>query len=155
MNILKLSLLSLAIAAPLLAFAAGGNDPIPGIDIIILKDPSSQPIADFSFSETEISKYNALKGESRSAYLSKVLISDLEQVNKKQNLAINWNNVIRKGVEQQWCITVPCDGKSRMVIQLNIPANLSESDIKFTLASKQDRVIERRVVKRVAQLERR
>ena len=138
-----------------MAFAAGGNDPPKGIDIIILKDPSSQPIADFSFSETEIMKYNALQGENRSVYLSKVLISDLEQINKKQNLAINWDNVIRKGIEQHWCITVPCDGKSRMVIQLNISEDLRESDIKFTLASKQNRVIERRVVKRVAQLERR
>lgn len=37
MKLLKLSLLSLTLAVPSLTFAAGGNDPIKGIDIIIKK----------------------------------------------------------------------------------------------------------------------
>lgn len=37
MRPLKIALLSLTLAVPSLAFAIGGNDPVPGIDIIIKK----------------------------------------------------------------------------------------------------------------------
>lgn len=37
-----------------LAFAQGGDDPMPGIDIIIKKDPSSRPIVPGRFGEKEI-----------------------------------------------------------------------------------------------------
>ena len=155
MNLLKLSLLNLALALPSLSFAIGGNDPIGGVDIIILKDPSSQPIADFSFSEIEMNQYNALRGKDRHAYLVKVIVPKVEQVNKRYNYGINWDPIITKGVEQPWCQKIRCDAKTNVVIQLNIPENLHESDVKFTLASKSDRVIDRRIIKRIAQLEKR
>ena len=155
MNLLKLSLISLALALPSLSFAIGGNDPIIGIDIIILKDPSSQPIADFSFSETEMNQYNELRGEDRHAYLTKVIVPKLERVNKKYDYSIKWEPIITKGVEQQWCQKIRCDAKTTVVIQLDIPESLRESDVKFTSANKSDRVIERRVIKRIAQLEKR
>lgn len=157
MKLLKLSLLSLAIALPSLAIsslalAAGGNDPIKGIDIIILKDPSSQPIVNIPFSESEISQYNELRENDRPAYLNKVIVPKLERVNQKYNYDIKWNPIIEKGIEQQWCITVPCDTKSNMIIQLTIPENLRQSEVRFDLASQSDRVIERRTIKRAAQM---
>lgn len=135
MNLFKLSLLSLTLAIPSLAFAAGGNDPIEGIDIIILKDPSSQPIANIPFTDSEISQYNELRENDRPAYLNKVIVPKLEQVNQKYNYDIKWNNVIEKGIEQQWCIAVLCNTKSNMIIQLTIPENMRQSDVKFSLAS--------------------
>lgn len=155
MKLLKLSLLSLTLAVPSLSLAAGGNDPITGIDIIIKKDPSSQPIANIPFNDSEISQYNELRENDRLAYLNKVIVPKLERVNQKYNYDIKWNPIIEKGIEQQWCITVPCDTKSTMVIQLTIPENLRQSDVKFSLASKPDAVIERRTIKRVAQMQRR
>jgi len=118
---------------PSLSFAAGGNDPITGIDIIILKDPSSQPIANIPFTDSEINQYNELRENDRPAYLNKVIVPKVERVTKKYNYDINWNPIITKGVEQQWCITVPCDAKTTVVIQLTIPENLRESEVKFTL----------------------
>lgn len=53
------------------AFAIGGNDPIPGIDIIIKKDPGSKPIQPFSLNEREIKQLNALKGSDRPAFVLK------------------------------------------------------------------------------------
>ena len=152
MNLLKLSLLSLTLTIPSLTFAAGGSDPIKGIDIIILKDPSSQPIANIPFTDSEMRQYNALKGDDRPAYLTKVIVPKVERVTKKYNYDINWNPTITKGIEQQWCITVPCDAKTTVVMQLTIPENMRESEVKFTLASKPDAVIERRTIKRVAQM---
>ncbi len=154
MKLLKLSLLSLTLALPSLAFAAGGNDPIKGIDIIIKEDPGSQPIANIPFTDSEISQYNELRENDRPAYLNKVIVPKLERVNKKYNYDIKWNPIIEKGIEQQWCITVPCDAKSNMIIQLTIPENMRQSEVKFTLASKQDTVIERRTIKRAAQMQR-
>ncbi|MGP4951533.1 hypothetical protein ACTXGO_05065 [Psychrobacter sp. T6-1] len=152
MKLLKLSLLSLTLAVPSLSFAAGGSDPILGIDIIILKDPSSQPIANIPFTNSEINQYNELRESDRHAYLNKVIVPKLERVNQKYNYDIKWNPIIEKGIEQQWCITVPCDAKSNIIIQLNIPENLRQSDVKFSLASQSDRVIEKRTIKRVAQM---
>jgi len=155
MNLLKLSLLSLTLAVPSLSLAAGGNDPIKGIDIIIKKNPGSQPIANIPFTDSEINQYNELRENDRPAYLNKVIVPKLERVNKKYNYDIKWNPIIEKGIEQQWCITVPCDAKTTVVMQLNIPENLRESEVKFTLASQSDAVIERRTIKRVVQMERR
>ncbi len=157
MNLLKLSLLSLTIALPSLAFsslalAAGGNDPITGIDIIIKEDPGSQPIANIPFTDSEISQYNELRENDRLAYLNKVIVPKLERVNQKYNYDIKWNPIIEKGIEQQWCITVPCEAKSNMIVQLTIPESMRQSDVKFTLASKPDAVIERRTIKRAAQM---
>ena len=160
MKLIKLSILSLTIALPSLALsslalAAGGNDPITGIDIIIKEDPGSQPIANIPFTDSEISQYNELRENDRLAYLNKVIVPKLERVNQKYNYDIKWNPIIEKGIEQQWCITVPCDTKSTMVIQLTIPESMRQSDVKFSLASKPDAVIERRTIKRVAQMQRR
>ena len=160
MKLLKLSILSLTIALPSLALsslalAAGGNDPITGIDIIIKEDPGSQPIANIPFTDSEISQYNELRENDSLAYLNKVIVPKLERVNQKYNYDIKWNPIIEKGIEQQWCITVPCDTKSTMVIQLTIPESMRQSDVKFNLASKPDAVIERRTIKRVAQMQRR
>lgn len=152
MKLLKLSLLSLTLAVPSLSLAAGGSDPIKGIDIIIKKDPGSQPIANIPFTDSEISQYNELRENDRLAYLNKVIVPKLERVNQKYNYDIKWNPIIEKGIEQQWCITVPCDTKSTMVIQLTIPENLRQSDVKFNLASKPDAVIERRTIKRATQM---
>ncbi len=155
MNLLKLSLLSLTLAVPTLSLAAGGNDPIIGIDIIIKKNPGSQPIANIPFTNSEIDQYNELRENDRPAYLNKVIVPKLERVNQKYNYDIKWNPIIEKGIEQQWCITVPCDAKSNIIIQLNISENLRESEVKFSLASKQDRVIEQRTIKQATRIERR
>ena len=155
MKLLKLSLLSLTLALPSLALAAGGSDPIEGIDIIILKDPSSQPIANIPFTDSEMRQYNELRENDRPAYLNKVIVPKLERVTKKYNYDIKWNPIIEKGIEQQWCITVPCDAKTTVVMQLEIPESLRESEVKFTLASQSDAVIERRTIRRVVQMERR
>ena len=46
---LKILALSAILAVPTQVFAQGGDDPIDGIDIIIKKDPGSQPIMPFGF----------------------------------------------------------------------------------------------------------
>lgn len=51
------------------AWAAGGNDPIGGIDIIILKDPSSQPFAAVPFGDETLAKLNALSGADRPTFV--------------------------------------------------------------------------------------
>ena len=51
------------------AWAIGGNDPISGIDIIILKDPSSQPIAAVPFGGEELAKLNVLSGADRPTFV--------------------------------------------------------------------------------------
>ncbi len=51
------------------ALAIGGNDPIPGVDIIILKDPSSQPITSVPFGSEQLAKLNALRNADRPVFV--------------------------------------------------------------------------------------
>lgn len=66
-----LSLSALAGLSP--AWAAGGNDPITGIDIIIKKNPGSQPITSVPFGNGELAKLNALRGAERPNFVLKVV----------------------------------------------------------------------------------
>lgn len=70
-NALIATVLTVTSIAP--AFAEGGNDPIPGVDIIISKDPSLVPIQPFSVSDSSMKQLNSLKGDDRAGYLMKVI----------------------------------------------------------------------------------
>ncbi len=71
MNILKSLLLSATLLAPTLVFAQGGNDPVPGIDVIIKREGSIA--ARVELDDEQLGKVSALKDEERSIYLSKVI----------------------------------------------------------------------------------
>ncbi len=71
MNILKTLLLSITLLAPGLAFAQGGNDPVPGIDVIIKREAGIA--ARVELNDEQLGKVSALKDEERSVYLSEVL----------------------------------------------------------------------------------
>jgi hypothetical protein len=55
------------------ALAIGGDDPIPGIDIIIKKNPGSKPIKGYSLTGSDIKILNRLKGADRPAYVLKTV----------------------------------------------------------------------------------
>jgi len=136
MRTLKFILISISLLFPSLSFAIGGNDPVPGIDIIIKKIPNpEETITNFSLSETEIKKYNALKGNHHS-YLSKTLLRRLAVVNKQHNLAIKWDEIVHKGVNQQWCTPERCNINTKIVIELHIPKDYPKSKIIFLLKAK-------------------
>jgi hypothetical protein len=67
-----------AIAGLSPALAAGGNDPIKGIDIIIKKDPGSQPIKPFSLGGSELEKLNAFQGTDRPRFVLKTIGTRLD-----------------------------------------------------------------------------
>lgn len=70
-----LTLSAVAVLSP--ALAAGGNDPIGGIDIIILKDPSFQRIKPFSFEGSELEKLNTLQGADRSDFVLETIAAHM------------------------------------------------------------------------------
>lgn len=53
------------------ALAIGGDDPIPGIDIIVKEDPGSRPINPFSLTGNEVKTLNGLKGAERPTFVLK------------------------------------------------------------------------------------
>jgi len=60
------SIAALTTAFSTLAFAQGGDNPIPGIDIIARRDPSPDgPIKPFSMTGEEMKQLNAIKGVGR------------------------------------------------------------------------------------------
>ena len=61
----SISIAAMTTVFSITALAQGGDDPIEGIDIIIKRDPSSQPIKPFSLNYEEIKQINAIKGVGR------------------------------------------------------------------------------------------
>ena len=107
-----------AVASLSPALAAGGNDPIIGIDIIILKDPSSQPIKPFSLDGSELEKLNALGGTDRPAFV-------LETIAGRMGAGAGF---VKSGMAELgniWC--APCKMADR--IEVNFP----HDDATYTL----------------------
>lgn len=69
MNIVKQILISTALL-PTLALAQGGNDPVPGIDVIIKREGVFKKV---ELDDRHLAQVSALKDEARSNYLAKVL----------------------------------------------------------------------------------
>jgi len=84
------------------AFAEGSNDPIPGIDVIVEKDPSVVPIMHFSLTDPQMKKFNAMKGMDRSRFLASVLVAHLA----KKGLSKGGPKAVASLTEQlgnSWC----------------------------------------------------
>lgn len=58
-------------------WAQGGDDPMPGIDIIIKEDPSLVPAKPMTFDQAQMKQINALKGDDRPIYALKVIAEEI------------------------------------------------------------------------------
>ncbi len=104
---LRLAFLALVImlmfsVSPQLVRAEGGEDPIPGIDVIVEKDPSVVPIMNFSLSNEQIKQFNHLKGMDRSQYLASILVAHLA----KKGLTKGGSGAVAsltKQIGKSWC----------------------------------------------------
>ena len=100
---LKILALSAILAAPTQALAQGGNDPIGGIDIIILKDPGSQPIKPFGLAGGELKKYNLLKASDRAVYLSKIVAGKMNKISEGASPKGGWQKLLQTSLAKNWC----------------------------------------------------
>jgi len=60
-------------------YAQGGNDPIPGIDIIIKRDPTSKPIRDMHFGKDHAHKLAEMDTKEANHFLKELLVTSLEK----------------------------------------------------------------------------
>lgn len=89
----------LTISAPLLAIGMicslpaladqGGDDPMPGIDIIIKEDPSLVPIPPASPSRGQLKKLSKLKGSDSAQYLSKIIAGHIKKHGGGGKVSVN------------------------------------------------------------------
>jgi len=85
------------------ALAQGGNDPISGIDIIMKRDPSSQPIKPFSMTPDEIAQLNKIKGVGRMELILKAAAKRVEVKDAHDRFAKSGMAVMGK----DWCGECP------------------------------------------------
>ncbi|HHL21919.1 MAG TPA: hypothetical protein ENJ52_10395 [Aliiroseovarius sp.] len=94
---------TLALAlTPLAAFAEGSEDPIPGIDVIIEKDPSAVPVMKFTLNDGEMQKFNSLKGKERAEFLAGVLTRYLLDLGPKSS-PDDLRAMLVEGMGGSWC----------------------------------------------------
>jgi len=111
MTLSKRTFLALAVAlglTPLTALAEGSDDPIPGIDVIIEKDPSSQPVAQDPLSGAQVEKFNSLKGAERSTFLAAIITRTILDIGPKAS-PDEIREALLKQMDDSWC------GPCRMV----------------------------------------
>lgn len=111
MKLTKRSFLGATLAlalAPLAAFAEGSDDPIPGIDIIVEKDPSEVPVMKFTLNDGEMKKFNSLKGKERTEFLAGVITRYLLDLGPKSS-PDDLRAMLMEGMGGSWC------GPCRMV----------------------------------------
>jgi hypothetical protein len=111
------------------ALAQGGDDPIPGIDIIVKKDPGSQPVMDTSFDRGSLANLNEMKGQDRPKYITSVVYELTSEVGFDRSfredlhkaLSSNWSEKYRPEEttinarsddgEQRYTVTVVIKGE--------------------------------------------
>jgi len=76
-------------------FAQGGDDPIPGIDIIIKEDPASRPIKPFSVGKSSMKRLNSLNGDDRPAYLMSLIA---KRIDADEGVVRNGTAALRKQI---------------------------------------------------------
>lgn len=102
----SISLAAITTALSISAFAQGGNDPIPGVDIIIKRDPSSQPIKPFSMTPDEIAQLNKIKGVGRMELILKAAAkrADVQDGFVKSGMSV---------MGKDWCGECPWPERAR------------------------------------------
>ncbi len=111
MTFSKRTFLALAMAmglTPLAALAEGEDDPIPGIDVIVERDPSVVPIAQDPLSGGQVEKFNSLKGADRSAFLAGIITRSILDVGTEAS-PDEIREALLKQMGDSWC------GPCRMV----------------------------------------
>ncbi len=95
--------LTVMLVAPTQAFAQGGDDPIPGIDIIVKKDPGSQPIRPFGLTGGDFKEYNSLKASERAVFLSKIVARKMNKISEGANPKGGWQKLLQSSLAKNWC----------------------------------------------------
>ncbi|NRA88165.1 MAG: hypothetical protein HRU28_12415 [Rhizobiales bacterium] len=100
---LKILALTAMLVTPFTALAQGGDDPISGIDIIVKKDPGSQPIKPFGLTGGELKKYNSLKASDRAVYLSKIVAGEMNKISEGASPKGGWQKLLQTSLAKNWC----------------------------------------------------
>ena len=108
----------------------GGDNPIPGIDIIMKEDPSLVPIMNLSMDDTSLKELSALEDEERSIYLSKYLTPIFEKATNEKGL----EKVILKGLLQNRYFKC----KSFETFTFKVPSNYKKNGYTVTFNIKFD-----------------
>ena len=111
MSFNKRTFLALAMAiglSPLTALAEGSEDPIPGIDVIVERDPSAIPVAQDPLSGAQVEEFNSLKGAERSAFLAAIITRTVLDLGPKAS-PDEIRETLLKQMGDSWC------GPCRMV----------------------------------------
>ena len=132
MKTLKILLLGLSLLLPLDLFAQGGNDPVPGIDVIIKRSAG----AHFSLTNQEMQRQNRkMSFNNRRAYLIKRMLLRLNKINRKNKWKIDWHKILYKGLDTVWCPPKECY-RTVLILNLGVPDEPNTSNVKFRLTTR-------------------
>jgi len=112
----------------------GGNDPIPGIDVIIVRRPRpviANPIDIISINKETLKKISSFANEERSVYISKVITPIIEKATKEKGLG----KIILKGLLETRCI----ECKSFETFTFIVPSKIKGNEYSITLNVKFDK----------------
>jgi len=145
MKTVQVILLSFSLLFPSVSFAQGGDDPVPGIDVIIKRDPSDFPIANFSLTPKEMEYQNRkMSFNNRRAYLIKRMLLRLNKINAKNKWKVDWHKVLYKGLNTVWCPPKECY-KTVLILKLKVPKEPNTNNVKFKLNTRKINLKDKKV----------
>lgn len=117
------------LAASLPAWATGGDDPMPGIDIIIKLDPSGDPIKPTSLTKAQLEKLNGMNIEEGVHFLSKIIADHLHKAAPDCCGKVSVKD-ISAHLGKEWC------GPCKMVNEVFFKVPMGDSTLLITLLIK-------------------
>jgi hypothetical protein len=124
---------ALALVLASTAFAQGGNDPVPGIDIIIKEAGIQAPIINIGFNPDQLKKLNSLKGFDRPAYMASVGAGIAQKTARGAPPKGGWEAAFKETLTKNW--TVEERGGSTTV---NVATQEQKYAITFTVRTEED-----------------
>ena len=94
--------IALALGYAAISLAQGGNDPIEGIDIIIKRDPSSQPVMAVSFNRNQLKRINSVKGMDRPSFMAMIGAKYAQKATEGAQPKGGWEDVFKQALVENW-----------------------------------------------------
>lgn len=137
MKFLKALIFTVMLSNPFIALASGGDNPVPGIDVII-KSASIKQIK-VTFNSRELAAVNKLKGKEKPTLIAKIAANKVTSKLPKYKVKGGWNKAFKNGLLKTWCakcnggttsMTVKGNGgQDRLEESFNISIKLAKGNI--------------------------
>lgn len=127
----KVLILCAFLLNPIQVFAQGGNDPVPGIDVIITTAgiKGVNPVEVYGLNSGELEKYNSMKAKGRAGYLARIIAVKMNKISEGASPKGGWQKLLQNSLTKKWC--GPCK-----MVAFTVQAKTAKPDASYKITFK-------------------